>query len=341
MIPIFRPSIRRREMDAVLSSLVADNLTDGPVGREFLRVLSSYLDVEGGVLLRELERALGLAVDALELEEGKGIVLSPLSPVLYKEVLEAKGFRVLLADVDADTMTLDIGEVERLIEEVQVGAILADAPYGFIPDLLRISELGVPVIEDVTNTFGAHDGNKKCGSYGDVVVMRMEAGDILTVAGGAAVFSSNRKYSQRIKKLVQSWPSSRFLTDMNSSLGAAQLKDQEHFFFRRREVYHIFSDAVRKGRHTTPVQRGEAEQVFNVFPVLLKGGVRDVQAYARKKGVETIQAFTDSIINSDGPEDRKFKGAGQIYRRCLLFPLYPMLSKNEIETVSRVLSTLP
>lgn len=328
-------------MDAVLSSLVADNLTDGPVGREFLRALTGYLEVEGGVLLREYERAIGLALDALELEEGSGIIVSPLSSKLYQEVIEDHGFRVLLADVDADTMTVNTAEIEKILDESKVGAILADAPYGFIPNLHRIAEFGVPVIEDVTNTFGAHDGKKKCGSYGAVVIMRMEAGDILTVAGGSAAFSSSRKYSQRIRKLVEQWPSHRFLTDMNSSLGAAQLKDQENFFYRRREVFHIYSDAVRKGRHGIPLQRGEAEQVFNVFPVLLKGGVRDVQAYAKKKGVETVQAFTDSIINSNGSEDRKFEGAGQIYRRCLLFPLYPMLSKNEIETVGRVLSTLP
>lgn len=328
-------------MDAVLSSLVADNLTDGPVGREFLRALTNYLEVEGGVLLREYERAIGLALDALDLEEGSCIVVSPLSSRLYQEVIEGHGFRVLLADVDADTMTVNTAEIEKILDESKVGAILADAPYGFIPNLHRIAEFGVPIIEDVTNTFGAHDGKRKCGSYGDVVIMRMEAGDILTVAGGAAVFSSSRKYSQRIRKLVEHWPSYRFLTDMNSSLGAAQLKDQENFFYRRREIYHIFSDAVRKGRHGTPLQRGEAEQVFNVFPVLLKGGVRDVQAYAKKKGVETVQAFTDSIINTNGSEDRKFDGAGQIYRRCLLFPLYPMLSKNEIETVGKVLSTLP
>jgi dTDP-4-amino-4,6-dideoxygalactose transaminase len=169
----------------------------------------------------------------------------------------------------------------------------------------------------------------------------MEAGDILTVAGGAAVYSSSRKYSQRIRKIVELWPSHRFLSDMNSSLGAAQLKDLENLFYRRQEVYHIFSDAVRKGRHGVPLQRAEVEQIYNVFPVLLKGGVRDVQAYAKKNGVETVQAFSDSIINSMGLEDRRFEGAGQIYRRCLLFPLYPMLSKNEVETISRVLSTLP
>jgi perosamine synthetase len=341
MIPIYRPSIRRREMDAVLSSLVADNLTDGPVGREFLRALTTYLELDAGVLLREYERAIGLAIDALELEEGKGIILSPLSSVLYKQVIEDRGFSVLLADVDADTMTFNVKEVEVLANDPECGAIIADAPCGFIPDLHGIKELGLPVIEDITATFGAHDGTRPCGSYGDVVVLRMEAGDILTVAGGAAVFSSGRKYSQRIRKLVESWPSFRFLTDMNSSLGAAQLKDLEHFFFRRRDVYNIYSDAVRKGRHSTPVQRGEAEQVFNVFPVLLKGGVKDVQAYAKKKGVETVQAYTDSIITFNGLDGREYEGAGQIYRRCLLFPLYPMLSKNEIEMVSKVLSTLP
>jgi dTDP-4-amino-4,6-dideoxygalactose transaminase len=66
-----------------------------------------------------------------------------------------------------------------------------------------------------------------------------------------------------------------------------------------------------------------------------------VQSYARKKGVITQQAFTDSIITNSEIENGDYQGARQIYRRCLLFPLYPMLSRSEIETISKVLSTLP
>lgn len=328
-------------MDAVLSCLVSDRLSDGPVGRDFLRELTAYLELDAGILLREFERAVGLALDALELEPGKAIIISPLSSMLVKNIIEERGFKTALADVDPDTMTFNMEVMQRMTEDPENAAIYADSPFGFLPDMNRLQELELPMIEDITNTFGANTGNNRCGSYGDIVLLRMEAGDILTVAGGTAVLSSRKKYSTRIKKLIEDWPSSRYLTDMNSSLGCAQLRDQEYFFLKRQEMYRLFIDAVRKGRHSAPVQTGEGEQVFHTFPVFIKGGLRDVQSYARKKGVITQQAFTDSIITNSEIENGDYQGARQIYRRCLLFPLYPMLSRSEIETISKVLSTLP
>ncbi len=328
-------------MDAVLSCLVSDKLSDGPVGRDFLRELTVYLELDAGILLREFERAVGIALDALEIEPGKAIIISPLSPMLVKNIIEGRGLKTSLADVDPDTMTYNLETVQRMTEEPENAAIYVDSPFGFLPDMNRLRELELPMIEDVTNTFGANTGETKCGSYGDIVLLRMEASDILTVAGGTAVLSSRKKYSTRIKKLIEDWPSSRYLTDMNSSLGCAQLRDQEYFFLKRQEMYRLFIDAVRKGRHSAPVQTGEGEQVFHAFPVFIKGGLREVQSYARKKGVITRQAFSDSIITNSGIENGDYQGARQIYRRCLLFPLYPMLSRSEIETISKVLSTLP
>jgi len=328
-------------MDAVLSCLVSDKLTDGPVGREFLRELTAYLELDGGVLLREFERALALALDALEIEKGKAVIVSPLSPFLVKQIIEDRGLRVVLADVDPDTLTFQLDTVLALAEDPENSAIYVDSPFGFLPDMNALRELEIPMIEDVSSAFGAHTGKGRCGSYGDIVLIRMEAHDILTVGGGTAVLSSRKRYSDRIKKLIEEWPACRYLTDMNSSLGSAQLRDQEYFFLKRQEIYRLFINAVRKGRHSSPVQRGESDQVFHAFPVLVKGGLRDIQSYARKKGVMTHQAFTDSIVSKIEILNGDFEGARKIYRRCLLFPLYPMLARSEVETISRVLSTLP
>ena len=339
MIPVYRPSIRRKEMDAVLSCLVSDSIGNGPVAKQFIRDLSAFLDTDGGVLLREYERAIDLAIEALELEEGAGVIVSPLSSALYKRSIESHGYRLILCDVDPDSLTLDMGKAEKLAEEAS--ALVVDSQFGFVPDMDRLAELGLLLIEDISMSIGGNTGNRQCGSYGDVIILRMEHNDPLNVGGGTAVIASRKKYSVRLKKLSEEWPVERFLPDMNSSLGVAQFKNQESFFLKRREIYSLYINAVRKGRHTTPFQKGEAEHVPASFPVFVKGGVKDIQAYARKKGVATEQAFSESIIAYSDADTDACEGARQIYRRCVLFPLYPMLSKSEVETVSKVLSTLP
>jgi len=342
MIPIYRPSIRRLEMDAVLSSLVDDRLSDGPVSRDFAKELKDFFQADFCSLLRDYERGIALALRSLGLEAGRGVLVSPLAPASYARVIEEEGYKPVLADVTPDSMTLDISRVQELLQHEDVGALVADSPFGYAPSIAELRELGVPIIEDVSSNLGFRAAEDSSGIYGDILLLRMEAGDVITVGGGMAVLSTRRKYSSAMRGIIENWPVYRFLSDMNSSLGRSQLKNLPESLEKREEIYRLFISAIRKGRHTTPVPPAEGgEHVHHYFPVFVRGPVKEVQNYAKKKGVATFPAFADSIIAQDGNNVDTVPGAKQIYKRCLLFPLYPLLSTRELETMSRILSSLP
>ena len=67
------------------------------------------------------------------------------------------------------------------------------------------------------------------------------------------------------------------------------------------------------------------ENIFFSFPLLLASGMKDVQAYARKKGIETGAAFTESIfvwLPEEESTAKNYPVARSFVLRCLLFPLY-------------------
>ena len=98
---------------------------------------------------------------------------------------------------------------------------------------------------------------------------------------------------------------------------------------------------IMKSRHTTLKQRDNVDPPFYSFPVMLTSGMNDVRKYARRKNIETIPAFWDSIISVGGDLKANFQNAKKILMRCLLFPLYPLLGNKNIELIARILSTLP
>lgn len=344
MIPVFKPSIRRKEMDSVLSSLVSDEIGPESVQRELVKELSELTDTAGGFALREYERAVALAIDALELERGGGVVLSALSPHTCYRVLESKGLQPLPVDVDSGTMCIDVDAVEKRVEE-GARAVLVDGPLGFVPQMERIAETGVPIIEEITATLGGHTGERSCGSYGQHVIIRLEAGDLITSGGGTVVLSRKKGSLTKIKHAAEFLPKEAFLPDMNAALARIQIRELDHYFERRRELYSHFFNALRKGKHGAPVQNGEAEAVAYSFPVLVDGAVKEVQSYARKKGVETYRAFAGATISflneNDIMEKGEFPNARRFLNSCILFPLYPRMQKTDAETVGKVLSTLP
>jgi perosamine synthetase len=123
---------------------------------------------------------------------------------------------------------------------------------------------------------------------------------------------------------------------------------------------------VQKSRHAALAVPAELEggggHVRYGFPVLVREGLREVRQYAAKKNVDTQPACRDSIVAIEaapapgeaipggeaGAEgspraaaDRLLPNARDLLWRCLLFPLYPSLTRKDVSHISKVLSTLP
>lgn len=344
MIPVFKPSIRRKEMDSVLSTLVSDQIGPNVTYRELVKELSFLAETYDGFALREYERAVTLALKALGLQENDGVVLSALSPFSYYRILRALKLTPVPVDVDSYSMSIDYEAVEKRVRE-GAKAVIADGPFGFVPPLIKIAELGVPVIEDITTTLGGHTGERACGSYGEHVVIRLEQQDLITSGGGTVVLSRKKSGFTSLKQAAEELPEEAFLSDMNAALAKIQIKELEHYFERRKELYSFLLAALRRGKHGAPVQTGESEPVAYSFPILVEGSVKEVQSYARKKGVETRRAFSNSLLAADtdsvGEENNTFPQARKILNSCILFPLFPRMPKGEADKIAKVLTTLP
>jgi dTDP-4-amino-4,6-dideoxygalactose transaminase len=127
---------------------------------------------------------------------------------------------------------------------------------------------------------------------------------------------------------------------MNAFLGLAQMRQIESFIAARKEIAQLFNRSLMQSGHKPLIQKGEAENIYYSFPVVLDRDIQEVIQYVRKKNVETSLAFSDAAIacmDADG----EYPNARSIGLRCLLFPLYPMLGKRNAELIAKLLSTLP
>jgi perosamine synthetase len=128
---------------------------------------------------------------------------------------------------------------------------------------------------------------------------------------------------------------------------------------------------LQKSRHLALAPAAGADGGYDGvsygFPVLLREGLREVRQYAAKKNVDTQPAFRDSVIavntapaeghvaSGDADPDvgagagpaqlataeRSHPHARDLLWRCLLFPLYPSLTRKDVHLICKVLSTLP
>ena len=339
-IPIIKPSVKRSDMDSVLTCMVSDNLGPGIISERLVKDVSEYLGVEGGVALREYRRAIALAMEALGLAKGSKVILSPLCPRVYRDVCIEKEIEILFVDVEPETGCLSTEQIDNY-DGQEIGAIIVHANLGFASNMEALTEYQVPIIEDISQALGANTGVKRLGSYGNYIIVSMEPECIITSGGGVLLLGKGKKETGVLKRLTESYLPELFLPDFNAALGITQIKTVERFIERRKEIAQIFSRAIMQSRHKILIQKGEGDNIYYSFPIIIDSGMKDVQAYARKKGIETKPAFNGTIIAFLPEEEKKWPSAASLYLRCLLFPLYPTLTKPGIGQIEKVLSTLP
>lgn len=368
-ISVTRPSIRRKDMDSVLTCMVSDQLGPGVRLEEFSSELSRLLSGSYAVAVREYTRAIELAFNAVGLEPGDSIILSPLAPAVYADVLWERGIIPVFCDVEAASANLDLEAVENTLARLEARfgehaapdndepdpgfpesklsrmpkAILLDSPLGVPYSLNRLEALEIPIIEDASHGLGAGENGETIGTLGKFTVLSLEPDSIFTAGGGAAVVARGRSERTSLKRAAESLRTTSLLPDMNASLGLAQLRALGTYIRRRREVADAFRRSVMQGRHKAPAS-GESAVPF-AFPVMIDGGANDVIAYARKKDVEAVWAFSETIMAVadywEACASERFTTASALLLRCLLFPLYPTLTNADIERISKVLTTLP
>ena len=326
-------------MDAVLNCMVSDRIGFGKSAAQFIKDLADYLGLKGGIAFKEYHRALKAAVDGLGLEKGDSVIISALAPHLYTMVLEEAGLEPLIADVDPDSSLIDIELIESAAEDAR--AVIVNYEMGFVPDMERIAETGLQIIEDVSMALGAETEGKKAGSFGRFTVLNLDEDGLITTGGGAAVLAGSRKDLTELTRLTESFHPTVFLPDMNASLGIVQLKNLDEYIASRNEIADIFSKSLMRSRHKKLIQRGDSVNINYSFPVVLETGIHEVAAYARKKNVLTEPAFSGSVAAYSEDVQSQCPNAKALLLRCVNFPLYPMLGKSNISVIAKVLSSLP
>lgn len=232
-IPVFRPTIRRRDMDSVLSCMISDQIGSGALSTQLAADMAGYVGLAGGGCCSDYATSLMLALELLEIGRGDRVLISALSPTLYLDVLEWRGAEAVIVDVDHDSPVIPAGEAAKHVDPPP-RALLLHYTLGFIPDLEQLSELGIPIIEDLSQGYGGNLGTRRCGTYGEACVVSLEPESIVTCGAGGAVLVRDRRRARELRN--HPLAVRHKLSDLNASLGLAQMRQIERFVASRKEI---------------------------------------------------------------------------------------------------------
>ena len=338
-IPVYSSTIRRSEMDAVLTCMVEEKIGPGEMNQKLIKLVRELYAAEGAIALRSPAMALVYALGMFDLPENAGVLLSAFAPSWqYIEVLRHHLTPIVL-DVDPLTGLVTLEAIEEGIK--QGGRVLVlHETLGNVPNMTELSSISIPIIEDISQSAGAVYDEKRVGTFGAFAIIGLEERDILTGGGGAVLIAVERKNASILKNTAEKIPITDFLPDINASLAFVQLKNMEKNMQLRDEMRELYLRALLQTRHKPLVFSELFKNPVYSFPVILESGFKDVKQYVNRKDIEVELAFINSIADFL-KEDNTCMNAASLLLRTVLFPLYPRLGIKNASKIAKVLGTLP
>ena len=330
-------------MDSVLNCLVTDSIGPGEYLERFHKAARELMAFDYGFAVRSPHFALSIALDALGIGRGDCVAIPALAPAYYARVLSEKGLEALFFDVESESAALSADSLVKQIAEApkKPRAIVLFEALGLIPDPEAFKAFGLPIIEDISQSLGAYRGELKAGSLGQLAILGLEHGSMVTSGGGALLFSRGKREGTVLKNIYETIEGELRMTDYNAALAFAQLKELESTIEKRRELYQLFGQAISRTRHKLLTQGGEGEAGFWAFPVALDSGMKDSRAYAKKKEIETEAAFETSLLGKGLVPEGSCPNSRSLLLRTVLFPVHQRVGAAGAQKISRVLATLP
>lgn len=350
MIQTYSTTIRRKEMDAVLTCMVDEKIGPGELNAKLITQIKEFIKCDGAVALRSPAIALKYALMSMGLEANSKVMVSALAPAWQYQSLVSMGFETLVLDVDEVNGLVN----EQIINEgIKQGGkvLLLHETEGILPNLEEIVKLGVPIIEDISQSAGSAfsmtgeddsaQQQKMAGTFGVYSILGLEERDVITAGGGAVLISPGRREWIVLKKYVEEAPLTDLLPDINAALAWVQVKEFARNEKTRKELFAMYQQACFIGRHKMYARENENGSTACSFPLVLSSSYKDVKQYAAKKDIEINLAYENSIIALKDELSETCIHAKSLYLRCVHIPLYPRLTHAESSKIIKVLSSLP
>ncbi|MDC6387805.1 UDP-4-amino-4,6-dideoxy-N-acetyl-beta-L-altrosamine transaminase [Maribacter sp. PR1] len=365
IIPYGRQSIGQDDIDAVISTLSGDFLTQGPKINEFEEKFASYVGAKHAVAVSNATAGLHLAVLALGLKKGERVITTPITFAASANCVRYAQGEVWFADIDPDTYLLSLESVKKLIES---------KPHGFFKGIIPVDFAGLPVnleefrhlakahnlwlIEDAAHAPGGcftdSEGTlQRCGNgnYADLAIFSFHPVKHIACGEGGMVTTNSDTLHKKLLSLrthgitkedmsenhggwyyeMQELGYNYRLTDFQSALGITQLAKNNEGVIRRNQIAEKYKNAFNGKIKYQSLPKGtcNAYHLF-VIEVSNRKGLYD---YLRKQNVFTqihyIPVHKLPYYSRIGYANADLGNAEDYYSKCISLPMYPSLTNDE------------
>ncbi len=367
-IPYGRQCIDEEDIQAVCKVLRSDWLTTGPMVEIFENAVKEFTGAREAVAVSSGTAGLHAVMNALEIQTGDEVIVPSITFAATANAVVYQGGVPVFADVDKDTLLLDPDSEEKKITDKTRAVVGVDyAGQSCDYDVLKqiAQQHSITLVADSCHALGGTYKNKKVGNIADMTVFSFHPVKHITTGEGGMIVTPSARMANKMRRFrnhgINSDHKTRSenklwfyeidqlgfnyrLTDIQCALGISQLKKLPQWIKKRNQIARSYDDFFKTVNGITPLKYLDyGVHAYHLYVILFN---RDSIKYTR---AEIFSKLRDMGIGVNvhyipvhyHPFYKKTFGclkglcpvAEDTYERMITLPLFPQMSRNDVERV--------
>lgn len=353
---VAQPVLGDEERDNLAQCAIEKWISQGPKVAAFEQRVAMTAGKLYGSACNSGTTALHLALHVADVTEGDDVVIPNMTMVaLANAVLLSRANPVFCdSDPSSDVGNISLTKIKEVITP-KTKAVIVVHTYGEpVLDIKEIveycNERGIKVIEDCAESHFAELDGQPVGSFADLAIFSFYSNKNITTGEGGMVVTNCKDVKDRLDRVRMHafTPGQHFchterafgyrMTDMQASIGLAQLDKAEGFMRRRKEIRSMY-EAKLNNPHMRFARRSvelEKSGVW-VMPILTESEEkRDaIRQHIADHGIDSrtyFQPMDEQVFLTDW-SSRDYPIASRLARCGFYVPLYPGLSDEDVNYI--------
>jgi perosamine synthetase len=359
-IPVADVFVTEEEAQAVYDAVMSGWLSQGPRVAEFEEEFARYVGCRHAIAVNNGTSALHLALAAAGIGEGDEVIVPPLTFISTANVILFQNASVVLADIDPQTLNINVDEVRRKISSRTKAVIpvhLFGQPADMDPLMEVCEEENILVIEDAAEAHGATYKERMAGTLGHAACFSFFPNKNMTTGEGGMVTTNDDELAEDMRVYRNQGQRGRYnhvvlgfnyrMTEMQAVLGIVQLKRLEWVLERKKKIAEVYDELLEglPGVEKPFIEGYTTRHAYYFYTLLFKNYDRDkVAAFLENRGVETRVSFPPIHIQPYyrerfGYKPLDYPKSYEAYTQLLNIPSHPKLTIEEQEYIMENIKT--
>lgn len=371
-IPYGRQNIDQSDIDAVVQTLKADYLTQGPKVMEFEDKFAAYIGSKYAVAVSNGTAALHLCALALDVDSNSKVITPPITFAASSNCIKYCGGEVVFADIEPTTITLDILKVREILEKAPQGTYQGIVPVDFAGYPVNMEafrtladEFNLWIIEDACHAPGASftDTNgieQKCGNgnFADLAIFSFHPVKHIASGEGGMITTNNKDLYDKLMVLrthgitkdpskmtenhggwymeMQTLGYNYRIPDILCALGITQLEKAPANLVKRREIAKKYDLAFAGTKIETIIPPDGISHGYHLYVVQVENR-KELYDHLRSKQIYAQIHYIPTHLMPFYKDLGHCKGdyplSEAYYEKCISLPMFPTLTNEEQEFV--------